>query len=110
MVFVCIRTSLHSVRFGQLLRCVRKHFVNMMKVYIERNNMQVELIRFRKKLATLLTLETLKWEYGFANAVFTILGSLLSGTNRHCSVLGRRTFRDMTTSVHAILGHIQFGT
>ena len=31
-----------------------------MKVYIERNNTQVKLIRFRKIL-TLLTLETLKW-------------------------------------------------
>ena len=33
-----------------------------MKVYIERNNIQVELIRFRKKIAILLPLETLKWE------------------------------------------------
>ena len=36
-----IRSSLHSFRFGQLLRCARK-------VYIERNKIQVELIRFRK--------------------------------------------------------------
>ena len=50
-VFVCIRSSLHSVRFGQLLRCAHKHIVNIMKVYIERKNMQVELIRFRKKIA-----------------------------------------------------------
>ena len=33
------------------------------------------------KIATLLTLETLKWEYSFATAVFTKLGSLLSGTS-----------------------------
>ena len=46
-VFVCIRSSLHSVRFGQLLRCVHKRIVNIMKVYIERKNMQFELIRFR---------------------------------------------------------------
>ena len=31
-----------------------------MKVYIEKNNVQVELIRFRKKIATLFTLQTLK--------------------------------------------------
>ena len=48
-MFVCIRSSLHSVRFGQLLRCAQKRIVNRIKVYIERNNMQVELIRFRKK-------------------------------------------------------------
>ena len=35
--------------FGELLRCPHKHIVNMMKVYIERKNIQVELIRFRKK-------------------------------------------------------------
>ena len=39
-----------------------------MKVNIERGNIQVEIIRFRK-IATLLTLETLKWEYTFATDV-----------------------------------------
>ena len=34
---------------GQLLRCAHKCSVNIMKEYIERNNRQVELIRFRKK-------------------------------------------------------------
>ena len=33
--------------FGDLLRCPYKHIVNIMKVYIKRNNVQVELIRFR---------------------------------------------------------------
>ena len=46
---VCIKSSLHSVRFGQLLRCAHKRIVNIIKVYIERNNMQVELIRFVNK-------------------------------------------------------------
>ena len=49
-VFVCIRSSLHSVRFGQLLRCVHKRIVNILKVYIERNNKQVEFIRFHKNI------------------------------------------------------------
>ena len=44
----CLLLSLHSVRFGQLLRCAHKRIVNIMKVYIERNNIQVELIQFRK--------------------------------------------------------------
>ena len=37
-------SSLHAVRFGQLLRCAHKRIVNIMKVYIERKNMQVLLI------------------------------------------------------------------
>ena len=41
--------SIHSVRFGQLLRCAHKRIVNIMKVYMERKNRQLELIRFRKK-------------------------------------------------------------
>ena len=46
---VCVRSTLHSVRFGQLSRCAPKRIVISMKVCIERNNMQVQLIRFRKK-------------------------------------------------------------
>ena len=40
-VFVYIIPSLHSARFGQPLRCAHKRIVNIMKVYIERDNMQV---------------------------------------------------------------------
>ena len=50
-----IGTLLHSVHFGQLLRCAHQHIVDVMKVYIERNNIQVELIRFCKKISTLFT-------------------------------------------------------
>ena len=55
---MCIRSSLHSVRFGHLLRCAHKRIVNIMKVYIERKNigLQVELIRFRKKISPFSTL------------------------------------------------------
>ena len=49
-VFVFIRSSLHSVRFGHLLRCAHKRIVNIMKVCIERKNMQVQLIPFRKNI------------------------------------------------------------
>ena len=48
-MFVCIRSLLHSVRFGQLLRCAHKRIVTIMKEYIERKNMQVQLIPFSKK-------------------------------------------------------------
>ena len=44
------RSSLHSVRFGQLLRCAHKRIVNIMKVYIERKNMQVKLIPLHKNI------------------------------------------------------------
>ena len=97
-----------------------KRSVNIMKVYIERNNMQVELIRLRQKISTLLTLETLKWEYTFADwRVYEIwLRAIRDESPLFCA--GRRMFRDMTTSVHAILdifnsvhshfGFAQFGT
>ena len=49
-VFVCIRSSIHSVRFGRLLRCAHKRIVNIMKVYIERKNMQVQLIHSIKNI------------------------------------------------------------
>ena len=49
-LFVTVSSHLHLVRFGQLLRCADKRIVNIMKVYTERNNMQVELIRFRKNI------------------------------------------------------------
>ena len=41
--------SIHSVHFGQLLCCSHKRIVNIMKVYMERKNRQLELIQFRKK-------------------------------------------------------------
>ena len=42
ILLVC--PSLSLVRFGQLLRYADKRIVNIMKVYIEINNLQVELI------------------------------------------------------------------
>ena len=47
----CVQSSvdsIHSVRFGQLLRCAHKRIVNIMKLHMERKNRQLELIRFRK--------------------------------------------------------------
>ena len=53
-LYVCVSVSpsLPLVSFGQLFRCADNCIVNIMKVYIERNNMQqlqAELIQFRKK-------------------------------------------------------------
>ena len=55
------------------------------EVYIGRNNIHVELIRFCKQIATLLPLESLKWKC-FVTDVFMKLGSLLSVRCRHCSM------------------------
>ena len=58
--------------------------------------MQHELIRFRLKIATLLTLQSLKWTYTFGADVL-----IVSATSRHYSILRRLallTFRGMTTS------------
>ena len=51
----CLLRSLHSVRFGLLLRCSHKRIVNILKVYIERKNMQIELLRFRKQISQVFT-------------------------------------------------------
>ena len=88
LVCLCHRAASFTY-FGEVLRCPHKRIVTVTKVYIARNNIHGELIRFHKKIAILLTLETLKWE----------LVSRLP-----CLLLcwWRRTFRDMTTSVHYV--------
>ena len=45
-LFVClfVSPSQHLVYFGKLLRYADKCIVNILKVYIERNNVQVEII------------------------------------------------------------------
>ena len=66
LVFI-VSYSLHLLILGSCYTA-HEHIVNIMKVYIQMNNMQVELIRFGKKV-TLLTFETFKWEYTFATGV-----------------------------------------
>ena len=53
MCVVCVYQIFAS--FSSLLRCAHKRIVNIMKVYIERNNMQVERTRFRKDISHLFT-------------------------------------------------------
>ena len=50
-LYVCmsVSPSFNLIRVGQLLRYADKGIVNIMKVYIERNNLQDELIRCRNK-------------------------------------------------------------
>ena len=58
--FVCLFVSplLCLGRFGQLLRHANKRIVNIMKVYIEKNNLQVELIRYHIRLYSRLLLRS----------------------------------------------------
>ena len=77
------------------IRCSLKRIVEM-KVYIKRNNIQVELIRFRKNS------DFIAFEVGII-----ILSQptcpLLSATSRHCSVHGVAGAPDVS-------GHAQLGT
>ena len=53
-----VSTQLRAVSFTyfeEVLRCPHKRIVTITKVYIATNNIHVEIIRFRKKLATLMT-------------------------------------------------------
>ena len=68
------------VRFGQLLRCAHKRIVNIMKVYIDRNNMQVELVRFRTKMLTLFM-------FTFANRVTMFTAYSLDGSTHSLTAL-----------------------
>ena len=44
LVSVSISPSFRFILFGKLLRYADKRIVNILRVYIERNNLQVELI------------------------------------------------------------------
>ena len=68
-----------------------KRIVNIIKVSIERNNMQVALFRFRKKYIDFIDVGNFEGEYTFATDLFTKLGSSLSLMCRHCSVQAVRT-------------------
>ena len=50
---------------------VHKRIVNRIKVYIERSNMQVELIRFRKNISPLIMFTLRSEEFNVAR-VFTL--------------------------------------
>ena len=84
-VYLC-HSAASFTYFGEVLRCPHKRIVTITKVYIARNNIHVELIRFRK------------------NSNFIVIGNFEVGpivSRLPCLLLcwWRRTFRDMTTSV-----------
>ena len=74
-VCVCIRSSLHSVHFGQLLRCASKRIVNIMKsVHRKEQHKQFEQYRYTRFSigALLLTL--------FVQSAYKL--------GIHCAILG----------------------
>ena len=105
---MCLFVLLHSVSFGQLFRCAHKRHVNIMKVYIEKNNIQVALIRFRKN-RDFIDVGNIEVGIYFrerrANCYPRRVANVLFRGRRV-----RRMFRDLATSVHAISEHILFGT
>ena len=81
----------HLLILGEVLRCPYKRIVTITKVYIARNSIHVELILFCK------------------NSDFIDIGNFEVGpkvSRLPCLLLcwWRRTFRDMTISVHYVHG------
>ena len=120
LVFFIASYVLHLLILGS---CYTAHkcIVNVMKVYIKRNNIQVELIRFRKKIATLLTFETFKWEYSFATNVLIAIrdeapmvcrGPCAPDVSEHSHFgtchIGTSTIRDCTTALFQVTMYRQF--
>ena len=114
LVFI-VSYALHLLIFGSCYTGL-KRTVDVLKVYIKRNNIQVELIRFR--IATLLTFETLKWEYTFANDVLISIrdeSQLLcraQDISKHCHFgtchIATSTIRDCTTALFHVTMYRQF--
>ena len=115
---VCIRFSLYLVRFGQLLRCAHKRIVNIMKVCIERNNIQVELIRFRKKIVTFIAVGNFEVGIYFATDVLIAIrdesplfcsgGPGVPDVSAH-DHFGTRHFGTYSIQYIVTSGHAQFG-
>ena len=113
--------------FGELTKCYTvgwrgcpdERIVTITKVYIARNNIHVEIIRFHVyKLATLLTFETLKWKYTFATNVIIVtrdespLAYRAPDASEHSNFgtchIGTSTIRDCTTALFQVTKYRQF--
>ena len=103
----CVCITEITASFSSLWAAVMRKHINALSIIYNESRPIHRTEQQTQQIATLLTLEIFKWEYSFATAVFSKLGSLLSGTSRHYYVLGLRTILDITTSEHVISGHIQ---
>ena len=91
--FRCLLPSLHSVRF-EVLRCAHKRIVNIMKVYIEKNYVQMEYDFVKNSNFINFT----NFEVG--------IGSILSRPIRNESPL----FGSEAPGAPDVSGHDHFGT
>ena len=102
-----VSSSLHLVRFGQLLRCADKRIVNIMKVYIERNNMQVEFSNINHlgsvsdSLGRLASANRSPTQHHIMNEVFLIRGRNC-GLKRKCSYLYGRHVENVLYIIHFV--------
>ena len=125
-----IRSLLHSVRFGQLLRCSHKRIVNIMKVYIERNNisgMIYDSVKnndfidfgnfevgtyFRERRAHCYPLRVATGSggagrFGTWRLRYTPFRDIFNSVNSHFRT---SPIRNIVTSGHVISGQARFGT
>ena len=119
VVFI-FSSALHLLIIGSCYTAHRKFLVNIMKVYSDRNNIQVDLIRFHK-IATLLTFEILKWEYIFATDVLIAIRDeaplicrvpcapdVSEPSHFETCHIGTSTIRDCATALFQITMYRQF--
>ena len=87
--------------FGEVLHCPHKRIVTITKVYIARNNIHLEIIRFHFQISDFSDI----WNFE-VNIYFR---SLLPVMSRHWSI-ARRMLRKIVISGHFISGQAWFGT
>ena len=85
--------------FGDLLRCPHKRIVTTTKVYIARNNMQVQFIRFHQKVSPLFTFTFAKrgtlgplYVYNIPHSVYDSLDRLATASERTSSILKKECY------------------
>ena len=83
--------SLHSLRYGDLLRCAHKRIINIMKMYVERKDMQLELIRFHNKYRIysrlLFRIEEVNGTRVFTLGIEPVTRSIAANTNDEITTL-----------------------
>ena len=79
-------------------RCVHKRIANIIKVYIEMNNMQVELIRFHTKMTTLFV-----YVCESSDSMFTAYS--LDGSTHSLTALKVNILHQYKDNMHAIYMH-----
>ena len=96
---VCLLDIVHLVRFGQLLRYADKRIVTIMKVYIERNSLQVEVVRCRNFFGSI-------YVYFLRSEVFNIIQLVRCHVSSYCSVYVYSRYRRNMCTIIMLTGGI----